>query len=91
LKGAAEATDAATGNWEVLREAAAYLSERRRPAEAIEIYRRLFAIDMIPLAVKSPWLVEARRVALQSGDAGQAAEWNEQIGKAVEAALSPKP
>jgi len=91
VNGAAEAADASTGNWEILREAAAYLSERRRPAEAIEIYRRLFAIDMIPLAVKSPWLVEARRVALESGDAGQAAEWNEQIGKAVEAALAPRP
>ena len=91
VKGAAESADAATGNWELLKEAATYLSERRRPAEAIEVYRRLFAIDMIPLAVKSPWLVEARRVALESGDAGQAAEWNEQIGKAVEAALGPKP
>ena len=47
--------------------------------------------DMIPLAVKSPWLVEARRVALDSGDAGQAAQWNEEIGRAVEHALATKP
>ena len=91
VKGAAEMADAATGNWETLREAAAYLAERKRSAEAIDLYRRLFAIDMIPLAVKSPWLVEARRVALDSGDAGQAAQWNEEIGRAVEHALATKP
>ncbi len=91
VKGAAVSADAATGNWEVLREAASFLAQVKRPAEAIDVYRKLFAIDMIPLPVKSPWLNEARRVALESGDAGQAAEWNEEAARAVEAAPLLKP
>jgi hypothetical protein len=38
--------------------------------------------------VRSSWLVEARQVALDSGDAVQAAEWKEEISQAVEKSLS---
>ena len=81
IKNAAESADTATGSWELLREAAAFLAGGRHYAEAIALYRRLLAIDMIPPGARAAWLAEARRVALAAGDAGQAAQWGEEVGR----------
>ena len=75
------------GDWEVLRESAAFLAAHGRPGESIAIFRRLFANDSIPPPVLSHWLAEARQVALDSHDAAQAAEWEDQIGRAAEKSL----
>ena len=84
LNQAADSSPVPSGDWEVLREAAAFLAANGRPGESIELYRRLFANDSIPPKVLSPWLAEARQVALDSHDAAQAAEWEDQIGRTVE-------
>jgi uncharacterized protein (TIGR03790 family) len=79
VSGAAGNADAGVGNWALLRESAQYLASRKRTAEAIDVYRRLFDIDALPEALRAPWLAEARAVALQSGDTSQAAEWKQQM------------
>jgi len=85
LKDAAlSASSASPGNWELMREAAMFLAADGRSAEAIDIFRALFDIDAIPPAVRTPWLVEARLVALEAGDTSQAAQWTEEIGQAAE-------
>lgn len=89
VSGAAESAGESAGDWEVLREAAAFLAANASPAEAVSLYRRLFEIEAIPPAVESSWLVEARQVALSAHDAAQAAEWEEQIRRTVETSVSP--
>jgi|CZKI01.1.fsa_nt_gi uncharacterized protein (TIGR03790 family) len=85
LKDAAlSAGGAAPGNWELMREAAMFLAADGRSGEAIDIFRALFDIDGIPPAVRKPWLVEARLVALEAGDTGQAAQWTEEISRSAE-------
>ncbi len=79
VKAAAETAELSPGNWAMMAEAASFLAGHKRGAEAIELYQRLFLIDALPAAVRYPWLVEARRVALASGDTAQAAEWNGEI------------
>lgn len=91
VKGAAETADPSPGNWELFREAAVFLAEHKRSAEAIDLYRRLFSVDLIPPPVRTSWLSEARQVALEAGDTGQAAEWNDEISVAAEPVLRPKP
>ncbi len=91
VRDAAESAGALPGDWEVMREAALFLAAHKRSAEAIELFRRLFAIDAIPSAVRSSWLVEARQVALDAGDTGQAAEWKVETSQAVEKTLSGGP
>jgi hypothetical protein len=75
------------GDWGVLRESAAFLAAHGRPGESIALYRKLFAIDGIPPAVLSSWLAEGRQVALESRDAAQAAEWEDQISRTVEKSI----
>ncbi|HEY5080132.1 MAG TPA: TIGR03790 family protein [Opitutaceae bacterium] len=84
LNQAADSGPVSSAYWEVLREAAAFLAAHGRPGESIALYRKLFANDSIPPSVLSPWLGEARQVALDSHDAAQAAEWEDQIGRTVE-------
>jgi uncharacterized protein (TIGR03790 family) len=90
VRGAADSADTATTNWELTCEAASFLAANKKSAEAIDLYRKLFAVDAVPAAVRSTWLGEARRVALEGGETGQAAEWKEEMGQAVEkAAVKP--
>jgi hypothetical protein len=91
LKDAVEAAGPATGNWELMREAAMFLATHGRSAEAIDLFRKLFDIEQIPAAVKAPWLVEAHRVALDAGDTGQAAQWKDEIRQSADKPLSRKP
>jgi uncharacterized protein (TIGR03790 family) len=91
VRSAADAADTATSNWELICEGASFLAANKKSAEAIDLYRKLFAVDTIPAAVRSVWLAEARRVALEGGDTGQAAEWKEEMGQAVEISAGPKP
>jgi len=91
LKDAVESAGTSSGNWEVMREAAMFLADNGRSAEAIDLFRALFDIDAIPPKIRSPWLVEARRVALDAGDTGQAAKWKEEISQAVEKSIGGKP
>jgi len=91
VRGAADAADTSASNWGLIREAAFFLSANKKSAEAIDLYRKLFAVDAIPAAVRAPWLAEARRVALESGDTGQAAEWEEETGQAAGKSPGPKP
>jgi uncharacterized protein (TIGR03790 family) len=79
IKEAAEAAGTSTDQWALIRAAALFLAENRRSDEAIDVYQKLFSIDAIPPAVRAPWLTEARQVALASGDASQAAEWNDDL------------
>jgi uncharacterized protein (TIGR03790 family) len=82
VQGAADSADTSASNWELLGEAASFLAANKKAAEAIDLYKKLFAVDAIPPAVKSTWLAEARRIALAGGDTGQAAQWKEEMGPA---------
>jgi len=84
VKGAADNADTGVGTWALLSAAAEFLAANGRSAEAIDVYRRLFDIDAVPAAVKAPWIVEARKVALESGDTSQAAEWQQQVDQSLE-------
>jgi len=88
VRDAAASAPSSSGNWELLREAAAFLAANGRSAEAIEVYKKLLEIDAIPAPVRSYWLVEARQVALGAGDAAQAADWQDEINRMVEKSLS---
>jgi tetratricopeptide (TPR) repeat protein len=77
--GAAGSADASPGNWALLRDAAQYLHSRKRSAEALDLYRKLFDIDALPVSLRSTWLPEARVVALESGETSQAADWQQQL------------
>jgi uncharacterized protein (TIGR03790 family) len=81
---AAQTAGAATGDWALIREAASFLALHGRPSEATDLYRKLFAIDAVPPALRSEWLEEARVAALDAGDPSQAAEWKEEMSRAVE-------
>jgi uncharacterized protein (TIGR03790 family) len=91
ISSVAETADLSPSNWEVVCEAASFMSANKKSAEAIDLYRRLFAVDSIPPAVRTPWLAEARRVALEGGDTGQAAQWEEEMGQSVEKAVGAAP
>jgi uncharacterized protein (TIGR03790 family) len=92
ISAAAENADPSPWNWELFREAALSLAGHRRAAEALDLYKKLFDADQIPAAVRSPWLVEARKVALEAGDTGLAAQWKMEIDQTVEQLLhSSKP
>jgi uncharacterized protein (TIGR03790 family) len=91
VSSAADVADMSPSNWELISEAAMFLSANKKSAEAVDLYRRLFDVDAIPAAVRAPWLEQARRVALDSGDTGQAAQWREEEDQAVEKAAAPKP
>jgi len=91
LKDAAASAGSSSGNWEVTREAALFLAARGKSGEAIDIFRALFAIDAIPPALRSSWLVGARRIALEAGDTGQAAQWKEELSQAVEKSIDGAP
>ena len=78
VKEAAENSGVAAGDWALLHEAAVFLAGHGRAAEALDVYQKLFLVDALPGAVRLAWLGDARRVALDSGDTGQAAEWDEQ-------------
>jgi uncharacterized protein (TIGR03790 family) len=90
VKGAADSADMTPWNWELLREAAVFLANHQKAAEAIDLYRKLFEADQIPDEARSPWLVEAREVALQAGDTALAAQWKMEIDQGVERALASK-
>jgi uncharacterized protein (TIGR03790 family) len=77
--GAAGNADTSLGNWALLRESAQYLYSRKRSAEALDLYRRIFDIEALPASLKAVWLPEARVVALESGDTAQAADWQQQM------------
>jgi len=87
----ADTADLSASNWELVREAASFLSANKKSAEAIDLYRRLFDVDAIPPAVRTPWLAEARRAALEGGDTGQAAQWEEEMGQSVEKSVGATP
>ncbi|HMD61680.1 MAG TPA: TIGR03790 family protein [Opitutaceae bacterium] len=91
VKDAAATAGPSSGNWEVVREAASFLAAHGRSAEAIDVFRALFANDAIPSDVRSSWLVEARRVALEAGDTSQAAQWREELSRAVEKSIGGNP
>jgi uncharacterized protein (TIGR03790 family) len=81
---AARSAGRSTGDWALIREAARFLALNGSPAEATDLYRRLFSIDAVPAEIRSAWLEEARVTALDAGDASQAAEWKEEMSRAVE-------
>jgi uncharacterized protein (TIGR03790 family) len=91
IRGIADTADLSPTNWGLDREAAYFMSANGKPAEAIDLYRRLFDVDAIPPAVRGPWLAEARRVALEGGDTGQAAEWKEEMGQNAEKSAGATP
>ena len=81
LKEAAESAGSSPEDWELMREAALFLSTRGHSAQAIDILRALFDVDAIPAGIRSAWLRDARRVALDAGDTSQAAQWGEEAGQ----------
>jgi uncharacterized protein (TIGR03790 family) len=91
LKGAAGTHGASPGDWELMREAALFLAAHGGSADATGIFRALFAVDAIPPAIRSQWLGDARRVALEAGDTNQAAQWKEEIGQAAERSAEAAP
>jgi uncharacterized protein (TIGR03790 family) len=78
LQDAGNAADSSVGNWELLRESAAFLSAHHRSAEGLELYRKLFDIDALPRGIRVAWLAEARAAALDAGESAQAADWEQQ-------------
>lgn len=85
LRAAGDAADPSIGNWELLREAGAFLVAHRRPAEGLELYRRLLDIEALPKGVRLAWLGEARAAALAAGETAQAADWDQEAREAAPA------
>jgi hypothetical protein len=79
VTGVIDSADSSTSNWALLHDAAAFLAENKSADAAVDLYRKLFAVDAIPASVRSLWLDEARHAALDAGDAGQAAEWRAEM------------
>jgi uncharacterized protein (TIGR03790 family) len=90
LKDAVESASTASSNWELIREAAQFLSARGRSAEAIDMFQKLFEIDQIPKASRLQWLAEAHAVALDAGDSNQASQWKEEYRALGGKPLDPK-
>jgi uncharacterized protein (TIGR03790 family) len=82
VAGVIDSADTSTSNWALLHEAAAFLATNKSANAAVDLYRKLFAVDAIPASVRSMWLDEARHAALDAGDAGQAAEWKAEMSQA---------
>lgn len=76
--------------WALAREAARLFEAFGRPAEAVGVYRRLFAQADLPGSVRGPWLVDARRCALAAGQGAQAAAWKGEIDALVAGILRDK-
>jgi uncharacterized protein (TIGR03790 family) len=91
ISAAAETADTSPTGWELICEGASILSASKKSAEAIDLYRKLFDVDSIPPAVRSTWLAEAQRVALEGGDTGQAAQWKEERGQIAEKSAGAAP
>ena len=91
IRSATDSTEVSSSGWELVCEAATLLSADKKPAEAIDLYRRLFDSDAIPEAIRSVWLEEASRVAIEGGDTGQAAEWREERGRLDRKPAAPRP
>jgi uncharacterized protein (TIGR03790 family) len=89
LQDATQNADTGYGNWDLLREAAEFLSAHKRSSEAIDVYRKLFEIDAIPAAIRTPLLEEARVAALQAGETAQAADWKQQVEQAAKKPPAP--
>jgi tetratricopeptide (TPR) repeat protein len=85
LRDAGDAADPTVGNWELLREAGAFLVAHHRPAEGLELYRRLLDIEALPKGVRLAWLGEAREAALAAGETAQAADWDQEAREAAPA------
>ncbi len=81
---ASRSAGTAPGDWGLIRDAAHFLAIHGGPAEATDLYRKLFLIDSIPASVRTSWLEEARVAALDSGDTGQAAEWKDEMIRSIE-------
>ncbi len=64
-----------TQDWALVRAAAQILVAAGRPGAAVSVYHRILSVPELPAALRSPWLVEARRAALAAGDPAQAAAW----------------
>lgn len=90
LKDAVESAPTASSNWELIREAAEFLSERGRSAEAIDMFRKLFEIDQIPKTSRLQWLAEGYAVALDAGDSSQASQWKDEYRSLGGKPLDPK-
>jgi uncharacterized protein (TIGR03790 family) len=84
LSEAARSAGTSAGDWGLIRESARFLAIHGGGAEATDLYRKLFLIDSIPVAVRASWLEEARVTALDAGDTGQAAEWKEELIRSIE-------
>jgi uncharacterized protein (TIGR03790 family) len=80
VRDAAQAETLGPLSWELMSEAGSFLASIGRSAEGIEVYRRLFDVEGLPLEAQIDWLARARQVALDSGDTAQAAEWKEAQG-----------
>jgi uncharacterized protein (TIGR03790 family) len=91
VRSACDSADMSPSNWELVCEAATFLSENKKSAEAVDLYRKLFDVDSIPPQVRAAWLDQARHVALVGGDSGQAAEWREEERQASEKSAPQKP
>jgi uncharacterized protein (TIGR03790 family) len=65
--------------WGLAREAARWLERVGDSPAAMEVWRGLFALEMLPRELRLLWLPEARPTALAANDAAQAAAWQAQI------------
>jgi uncharacterized protein (TIGR03790 family) len=81
VKEAVDTADTGPTGWSLIHGAARFLATRSRSAEAVDVYRKLFDIEMLPRALKLDWLGEARLVALDAGDSAQAADWQQQAAE----------
>ncbi|HEY1792461.1 MAG TPA: TIGR03790 family protein [Opitutaceae bacterium] len=86
LDDAVDGADSSAGSWDLLFQCASFMATSGRYAESIDVFRRLFSADAMPAELRATWLKTARMVALKGGDSGQAAEWNEELGRAAAAA-----
>ena len=83
VRDAVEAEAPSPWTWELMREAAAFVAADLRTGESIGLYRKLLETEGIPFSAAEPWLEEARKAALASGDTAQAAEWEEEISRSA--------
>jgi tetratricopeptide (TPR) repeat protein len=77
-------------HWALARDAAELLAASGRPDLAVAAYRRLFAIEGLPVGMRAQWLVTARAAAIAVRNPEQASAWKQDLDRTVDKILAEK-
>jgi hypothetical protein len=71
--------DFSANEWALARQAAQLLVACGRPSSAVEVWRALFAVTLLPRELRLAWLPEAKSAALAAKESNQAAAWQREF------------